>query len=87
MRTQHTDIHPALQDHTNSRGHVDSLVDLAASNIVMVERDCGCSFRTATALVLSTMPKRVVVKWADMVLLNGPKASWNKERIIDEVTK
>lgn len=62
---------------------------LLVNNIEHDFRDAGITVghRTVVAAVLATMPKGVAVKWAQQVLLNGPKPSWSKDKIIQEVTK
>lgn len=95
MNTDQTNFHPALIDRTREKGSCGDpeylYQEVAPLLVNMVEDDLRFLGRPAThrevvARVLTTMPKGVAVLWAKDVLLNGPKPSWSKQRIIEEVT-
>jgi hypothetical protein len=98
LAADQTSFHPSLVDRTHiagTFGHPEHLYYTVAPNLMLkIEDELKNSgalvpgfHQVVVRAVLATMPKQVVVLWANEVLLNGTKKWWSKDQIIDEVTK
>jgi hypothetical protein len=98
LAADQTSFHPSLVDQTSYYNRIVSIgflySEVLPRLILKVEEDVKNSVGQVPGLhqvvvraVLATMPRQVLMMWADDVLLNGAKKSWTRDRIIDEVTK